>query len=66
MPMPETAVDKDDLSPRGEDEVWLAGELGAVEAEAVAEAVDEGAEEPLGGGAGRADAGHALGSFGWR
>ncbi len=39
MPMPETAAPKNDLAPGGKDEVRLAGQVGAVEAEAVAEAV---------------------------
>ena len=56
--MPETAVDKDHLATGGEDEVRLTGEVAAVEAEAIAEAVGEGADEPLGGGALGADAGH--------
>ena len=63
--MPETAVDKDDLAPRGEDEVRLPGEVGAMEAEAVAEAVGKGPHEPLGGGALVADEGHAFGTLGW-
>lgn len=46
----------------GEDEVRLAGEVGAVETEAVAEAVGEGADAPLGDGALVTDKGHTLGA----
>ena len=62
--MPETAMDKDDLGPGGEDGVRFAGEVGAVEAEAIAEAMGEGPHQPLGSGALVPDKGHALGTLG--
>ena len=55
---------KTQIAAGGEDEVRFAGELGAVEAEAVAEAVGQGADEALGGRALGADAGHAFRALG--
>lgn len=65
MPMPETAVDKNHLAPGGEDEVRLTGKVGVVKPEAVAEAVGEGADTKLDGGALGANAGHAFGPLWW-
>jgi hypothetical protein len=57
--------DKDDLAPGGEDKVRLAGQTRAVEAEAIAEAVGEGADEAFSRGALVPDAGHTFGALGW-
>jgi hypothetical protein len=63
--MPEAAVDEDDLAPGREDEIRMAGQVGGVEAEAIAEPVDERAHAKLRGGALGAHAGHAFGALGW-
>ena len=64
MPMPETAVDEDDLAPTGEDQVGRAGQVAAMQAEAVAEGVDQATDGELGAGVLAADAGHAFGALG--
>jgi hypothetical protein len=63
MTMPEAAMNEDDLAAGGEDEVRVAGEIGGVEAEAIAEPMDERAHAKLGGGALGANAGHAFGAL---
>ena len=62
--MPETPMDEDHLAARGEHEVGLAGEGGAMEAVAVTHGVDEGADPHLGGAALAPDAGHAFAALG--
>ena len=60
MPIPETAVDEDDLAPAAKDQVGRAGQVAAMQAEAVAEGVDETADDELGAGVLAADAGRAF------
>lgn len=47
MAVPEAAVHHDDLAAAGENEIWLAGQIGAVQAEAVAELVGQLADDEL-------------------
>lgn len=60
--MPEAAVDEDDPAPPGEDPVGGAGQVAAVQAEAVAECVAPAAHGELGAGVLAANAGHAFGA----
>ncbi len=64
--VPEAAVDEDDGAVFGKDEVGPTGELfvfRAVDGEAVAEAVEHGAEDELGFCIAATDAGHDFGSL---
>ena len=64
--VPEAAVDEDDGVVFGKDEVRSAGEVfvfRAVDGEAVAEAVEHGAEDELGFCIAATDAGHDFGSL---
>lgn len=60
--VPEAAVDLDDGTVAGEDQVGGAGEGAVVQAEAEAEPVEATADGPLGAGVGGADAGHHPGA----
>ena len=64
--VPEAAVDEDGGFVFGEDNVGATGEVFGVEAEAVAEAVQKGADENLGFSVFAFDAGHIPGSALWR
>ncbi len=44
MAMPKASMNKDDLAPRGEDEVGRAGEVASVQTEAIAERVGQAAD----------------------
>lgn len=59
--VPEAAVDEDGGFVFGEDDVGAAGEVFGVEAEAVADAVKDGADEEFGFGVFALDAGHIPG-----
>ena len=61
--MPETAVDQDHLPPAGKDQVGRAGQIAAMQAEAVAEGVDQTADGQLGAGVLAANARHAFGAL---
>jgi hypothetical protein len=65
MSMPEAAVDEDDGFVFGEDDVGFSGEGFDVEAEAVAEFVEEGADAEFGRGVFAFDAGHVPGAAGF-
>lgn len=60
--MPEAAVDEDDLPPSGKDQVGRAGQVAAMQAEAIAEAVDQASDGELGAGVLAANAGHEGGA----
>jgi hypothetical protein len=60
--VPEAAVGEDDGFVFGEDDIGFAGEGFDVEAEAVTEAVEEGADDFFGDGVFPADAGHVPGA----
>lgn len=62
--MPETSVDEDHLLAAGEHQVRPPGQLRAVQAVAVAQAVNEPADQHFGAGSLALDAGHAGAAFG--
>lgn len=60
--MPEAAMDKNHLAPRWKNQVWTSRQIAAVEAEAVAERMDQATHHQLGFSIFAADAGHESGS----
>jgi len=60
MPMPETAVDEVDLPSAGKDQVGRAGQVAAMQAEAIAKRVDEAAHGEFRAGVLSANARHAF------
>ena len=58
--VPEAAMDEDHFLPANEGDVGLAGEIGAVEAVAIAELSEEAADDELGFGVFRANFAHYL------
>lgn len=60
--MPETAVDEDHLAPPGKDQVGGAGQIAAMQTEAIAESVDEATNDYLGARVLPSNARHAAGT----
>lgn len=65
MPAPEAAVHEDDLAADGKDEVGRAGQVTPVQAEAVAEGVDETADGEFGRGVSGRERGTCVRSGRW-
>ena len=63
MPVPEAAVDEDDGLVFAQDDIGLAGKVLAMEAEAVAGAVEHGTDEQFGLGILALDRGHIPRAF---
>jgi hypothetical protein len=63
MPMPETAVHKDHLAPGCKHEIGLAGQVFAMKAEPIAEAVNQRPDGQFCDAARRFDAAHSFAAF---
>lgn len=65
MPVPEAAMNEDDLPARGKDDVWATGEVSPVEPVSIAELVEKSADGPLRSRILTPDPPHVLAALVW-